>query len=52
MLAIQRLYAMGRLSFAQLLQEVHSPEECPEVFARLAAENHFPLVQFDWEMRK
>lgn len=52
MLAIQRLYKLGRLSFAQLLEEVHSPEECPEVFARLAAEKFFPLVQFNWEVLK
>ena len=31
-----------------LVQEVHAPEDAPEVYTRLATEKSFPVVQFDW----
>jgi hypothetical protein len=40
----------GRLHLAALLEEVHSPLECTEVYARLAAGGGFPVVQFDWTL--
>ena len=47
-LAIQRLVRLGRLNFASLVEEIHSPEEATEVYTRLATEKAFPVVQFDW----
>lgn len=47
-LAIQRLVRLKRLDFASLVEETHSPEEAPAVYARLATEKAFPVVQFDW----
>lgn len=47
-MALQRLYRMGRLELSSLVEEMHSPEEAPEVYHRLATEKSFPLVQFDW----
>lgn len=46
--AVKRLYQLGRLEFGSLIEETHSPEEAHDVFARLAVESAFPLVQFDW----
>lgn len=48
-LAVQKLVKLGRLEFSSLIGEVHSPAEAPEVYARLANEKAFPVVQFDWE---
>ena len=47
-LAIQRLVRHGRLTLQPLVEEIHSPAECFEVYHRLATEKSFPLVQFDW----
>ena len=47
-LAVQKMVKLGRLEFASLIGEVHSPEEAPEVYTRLANEKAFPVVQFDW----
>lgn len=47
-MAVKTLYELGRLEFSGLIGETHSPVEAPEVFARLAREKAFPLVQFDW----
>lgn len=46
--ALIRLVAGGRLDLASLLEEVHSPSEYADVYARLAAKGGFPVVQFDW----
>ncbi len=46
--AVKTMYNLGRIDFASLIEETHSPTEAPEVYARLAAEIAFPLVQFDW----
>ena len=47
-MALQRLYRTGRLELSSLVEEMHSPENAPEVYHRLATEKSFPLVQFDW----
>lgn len=46
--AIQKMVKLGRLEFASLIDEVHSPAEAPEVYRRLAENPAFPVVQFDW----
>lgn len=50
--AIKKLVENGRLSLADMIDEIHSPEDAPEVYTRLANENAFPLVQFDWSALK
>lgn len=47
--AFLSLLAHGRLSLEGFVDEVHTPEACDEVYARLAAGGAFPVVQFDWE---
>lgn len=48
--ALLKLCASGRLNLKSLIDEVHSPLECGEVFTRLVNEKNFPtVVQFDWE---
>lgn len=47
-LAVQKLVSLGRLSFADLVQETHSINNYKEVFNRLATENGFPIIQLDW----
>lgn len=46
--AFLSLVSFGRISPEKLVQEVHSPTECTEVYSRLAAGGGFPVVQFDW----
>lgn len=46
--ALLQLTAMRRIRLEQMVEEIHSPAEAPEVFGRLAVEKHFPVVQFDW----
>ena len=48
-LAFLRLVALGRIDLSGFTDEVHSPAECKEVYARLAGGGAFPTVQFDWE---
>ena len=43
-----KLLSLGRVSLDGFVAEVHSPEECGEVYSRLAAGGAFPVVQFDW----
>ena len=45
---LMNLYRFGRIKLSALVDETHSPSEAPEVYARLATERTFPLVQFDW----
>lgn len=47
-LAVIKLMELGRLELASMVAETHSPSKAPEVYARLAAEAVFPVVQFDW----
>ena len=38
-----------RITLDEMIREVHAPDECTEVFARLAEGKKFPIVvQFDW----
>ena len=46
------LTKLGRLKLSDLVEEVHSPAEAPEVYQRLCTEKTFPLVQFDWRKLK
>jgi len=46
--ALLKLTAAGRLKLSDLVDEVHTPEEAPQVYDRLAKEQAFPIVQFDW----
>ena len=50
--ALIKLHAFGRLSLGELVEEIHTPEEAPVVYDRLAREKSFPVVQFDWEALK
>ena len=50
--ALMKLTQMGRISFSSMIDEVHSPNEATAIFARLANEKTFPLVQFDWSELK
>ena len=43
-----KLTEMGRIDLSALIDEIHSPLEAPEVYARLSSEKSFPIVQFDW----
>ncbi len=47
-LAVRRMHALGRLEFASLVAETHSPAEAGAVYTRLANEKAFPVVQYDW----
>lgn len=47
-MCILRLCAGGRIKLGEIVGEIHSPKEAPEVFTRLANEKGFPIVQFDW----
>lgn len=47
--AVLKLCSAGRLCLENLIEETHSPEECGEVYQRLAFDKNFPVVvQFDW----
>lgn len=43
-----KLTEMGRIKLSDMIDEIHSPIEAPEVYTRLANEKSFPMVQFDW----
>lgn len=43
-----RMIRSGRLELRSMIDEIHSPDEAPEVYSRLAAEKSFPIVVFDW----
>lgn len=41
----------GRLNFKDMIFEIHSPENAPEVYTRLATERSFPIgILFDWNL--
>lgn len=48
MLALKKLTEMGRIRLSDMIEETHSPMEAAEVYKRLANDQTFPLVQFDW----
>lgn len=45
---IMHLTELGRIKLSDIIDEIHSPAEAPQVYDRLAKEKAFPLVQFDW----
>ncbi len=47
--AMLRLIALGRLDLNPLISEIHSPNDAPAVYERLAKDQNFPIgVVFDW----
>lgn len=47
---VLELCAKGRLDLESIVDEIHSPTECGEVFDRLVNDKNFPnVVQFNWE---
>lgn len=51
--AVLKLISGKRLCLENLIEETHSPEECGEVYNRLAFDKDFPIaVQFDWRNLK
>ncbi len=38
------------LDMTGFVEEIHSPAECREIYARLLANKTFPVVQFDWSL--
>ena len=43
-----KLTQMGRLTLSDLVEEIYSPAEAPQVYTKLCTEKTFPLTQFDW----
>jgi len=52
MKALKKLTELGRIKLSSLVDEVYSPVDAPEVYARLASQKVFPIVQFDWRKMK
>lgn len=51
--ALLKLFSGKRLTLSDTVKEIHSPEECTEVYSRLVNDNDFPIVvQFDWSRLK
>lgn len=48
--SVIRLTALGRIKLSDLIEETHSPQEAPEIYARLVEDETFPFVQFDWRL--
>lgn len=49
--AVLDLVKGKRLNFKDMICEIHSPAEAPEVYERLANEKNFPIgVLFDWSL--
>ncbi len=47
--AMLKLIHYGRLNLRPLISEIHSPNEAPKVYERLAFDRNFPIgVLFDW----
>ena len=46
--AIMKMVELKRMNINQLVNEIHSPDECYEIFKRLVEDKNFPVVQFDW----
>ena len=47
--AVLKLLAGKRLDIKKMIKELHSPDECCEVYTRLVNDKNFPtLVQFNW----
>ena len=50
LLAVMDLVRWGRIDLKKMVEEVHSPLDAPQVYARLAADKSFPVVQFHWDL--
>lgn len=51
--AVLKLCSSGRLVLENLIQEVHNPKDCVNVYNRLMNDKNFPIVsQFDWRNEK
>lgn len=48
--AIKKLTENGRIRLAKVIDESYSPRDAAKVYDRLAKEETFPLVQFDWRL--
>ena len=49
MKTVLKLCAMNRINIKDMVEEIHSPAECTEVYDRLINDKSFPtVVQFDW----
>lgn len=46
--SLLKLTKLRRIKLSELVEEIHSPENAPQVYTRLCTEKTFPLVQFDW----
>ena len=46
--AFLKLIQMGRIKPSNIIDEIHSPLNAPEIYTRLMKEKEFPVVQFDW----
>lgn len=46
--AFLKLIQMGRIKPSNIIDEIRSPLEAPEIYTRLMTEKEFPVVQFDW----
>ena len=45
-----KLIELGRMCYKDIVQEVHSPEDCREIYERLANDRKFPTcVQYKWD---
>ena len=52
-LTLVRLISGKRINVKPLLNEIHSPNDCEEVFRRLCTDKNFPIgVVFDWSKIK
>ncbi len=49
-IAVIRMLSLGRINFDVLVEELYSPVEAHAVYARLAKDRSFPIVQFDWSL--
>ncbi|MDY3928552.1 MAG: zinc-binding alcohol dehydrogenase [Clostridia bacterium] len=50
---VLKLCGGNRLCLDNIIEETHSPKECPEVYNRLIYDKNFPIVvQFDWRRLK
>lgn len=47
---IFHLIEAGRINLTDMVSEVHSPDECREIYTRLYSDKNYPLcIQFDWD---
>lgn len=48
---VLKLCAKRGLDLADLIKEIHNPQDCAEVYTRLINDKNFPVgVQFDWRL--